>query len=222
MHREPAKRTPLCAFFALAVGEEVPLLPEDLWSERLLDRFHLVQESQPRLREELISGFFDAIADQYRDLVEPQRNLENIERLVTWLVRDLRAGTGTLIDLGCGTGVSRPVVHAAGRSVIGIEAARGMRALAESAGMAVIGLGDVETLPIAEGAFASYVLHLDPMPRELPQLLGRLRDGASLVGNMHKSHGLPELRAYVLDIGAVLELGAFHPQHGRYVRIHAR
>jgi hypothetical protein len=96
-----------------------------------------------------------------------------------------------------------------------------MRVLAESAGMTVIEPDEVATLPIAAGALASYVLHLDPTPRELPALLARLRDGSSLVANMHKGHGLSELEAYVRQIGAKLDYGACDRQHGRYVRIHA-
>ena len=221
MCREPVRRAGECVFFALAGGEEAAVLPHGLRSERLLDRFHLVEESQAPLREALLRGFFDAIAEEYRELVDPQRNLENIQRLVDWLVGDLRAGEGTLIDLGCGTGISREVVERTGRGVIGVEAAPRMRALAEFAGMTVIEPDEVATLPIAAGAFASYMLHLDPRPREMPALLTRLSDGASLVANVHKGHGLSELEVYVRRIGVVLEYGPRHRQHGRYVRIYA-
>jgi predicted TPR repeat methyltransferase len=118
MCREPEMRAGECLFFALADGEDAPALPPGLRSERLLDRFHVVQEKQVPLREALLSGFFDAIAGQYRDLIDPRRNLENIQYLVDWLVGDLQAGEGTLIDLGCGTGVSREIVERTGRSVI--------------------------------------------------------------------------------------------------------
>lgn len=221
MCSEPARSVGECLFFALADGARPPVLPGGLYSHRLLDRFHLVQESCARLREALLSGFFDAIAEQYLELVDPQRNLENIRFLVDWLVGDLRACPGTLIDLGCGTGASRGIIERTGRSVVGVEAAPRMRALAESAGMTVVGPDGVATLPIAAGAIASYVLHLDPMPRELPALLARLRDGASLVANLHKGRGLCELGDYVRAIGAAIEYGPCHGLHGRYVRIHA-
>jgi SAM-dependent methyltransferase len=220
MSREPVRRSGECLFFALPRDEDAPALSGGLRCERLLDRFHLVQESQAPLREALLSGFFDAIAEEYRDLVDQQRNLDNIQRLVNWLVGDLRAGEGMLIDLGCGTGTSREIIERTGGTLIGVESSPQMRALAESAGMRVVEPREVSTLPLAAGAFASYVLHLDPTPRELPALLGRLREGASFVANLHKGQGLAELEGYVERIGARLEHGPYHPQHGRYVKVH--
>jgi len=168
-----------------------------------------------------LSGFFDGIAAEYQQLIHPQQNLANIQALVDWLLQDSQAGAGPLIDLGCGTGTSREIIERTGRTVIGVESSPQMRALAESAGMRVIEPRGVSTLPRAAGAFASYVLHLDPTPRELPALLGRLRDGASFVANLHKGQGLAELEDYVERIGARLEHGPNHPQHGRYVKVDA-
>jgi SAM-dependent methyltransferase len=205
--------------FAVAV-EEVRVRLAGLQCERLLDRFYVVSETESLLRAALLTGFFDAIAEKYRELVDPQRNRENIECLIRWLVRDLHAGEGPLIDLGCGTGLSTDVAEKNGRAVIGIEASARMRSLAESAGMEVIAPGDVSTLPYAAGAFASYVLHLEPTPQELPALLSRLSNGASLVANVHKGRGLAELEGYVRQIGASFDRGPCHPQHGQYVRIH--
>jgi len=208
-------------FFPLSDGEDASRLLAALNHKRLLDRFHLVQESDTDLREQLLSGFFDGIAAEYQQLIHPQQNLANIHALVDWLLQDLQAGAGRFIDLGCGTGTSREIIESTGGSVIGVESSSRMRALAESAGMRVVEPQDVSTLPLAAGAFASYVLHLDPTPRELPALLGRLREGASFVANLHKGQGLAELEDYVAQIGARLDHGPFHPQHGRYVKVHA-
>jgi SAM-dependent methyltransferase len=221
LHREPSWRAGDCLFFPLSDGEDAPGLLVGINHKRLLDRFHLVQESDTDLREQLLSGFFDGIAEDYQQLIHPQQNLANIQALVDWLLQDLQAGAGTLIDLGCGTGTSREIIERTGRSVIGVESSPRMRALAESAGMRVVEPQEVSTLPLAAGALASYVLHLDPTPRELPALLGRLPQGASFVANLHKGQGLAELEGYVAQIGAKLEHGPYDQQHGRYVRVHA-
>jgi SAM-dependent methyltransferase len=219
LHREPSGRAGDCLFFPLSDGEDGLLA--GINQQRLLDRFHLVQESDTDLREQLLSGFFDGIAAEYQQLIHPQQNLANIQALVDWLLQDLQAEAGPLIDLGCGTGTSREIIERTGGTVIGVESSPQMRALAESAGMRVVEPREVPTLPLAAGAFASYVLHLDPTPRELPALLGRLREGASFVANLHKGQGLAELEDYVERIGARLEHGPYHPQHGRYVKVHA-
>jgi SAM-dependent methyltransferase len=193
---------------------------------KILDRYWICTDSDPLQNELMISSFFDDLSGEYREIIEPARNAENVRHLLWLLLDHLGAPAGTLLDFGCGPGVSRALVAERGRSVVGVDLSRRMRELAAETGMDVIAPEEVRSFDGEEfaGAFASYVLHLDPRPADLRPVLSTLRPGGVLVANVHKDRGLETLRSY-LD-GAGCDSEPLPPPgqdvHGSYLAIHVR
>lgn len=184
-----------------------------------MDRFFIVAAADER-QEALIQSFFDAVAPDYPELIDRERNVDNIETLLALLAR--RCDHGALIDFGCGTGLALPICASRGYSVIGIETASEMRRLARRAGMYVVTGDDVGKLAKYEiaGAFASYVLHLVPRPHELPDLFELLRGRGPLVANFHKGRGVEAFAQCATELGAYVEpisAPAAAERHGPYL-----
>lgn len=208
-----------CTVFC-RVGDEPPPW---LTAARLMDRFFLVLGNEQG-RENLTSGFFDALASQYYALVEPERNRENIEALLDLL--DVTSASGTVIDFGCGPGLALASCERRGLVAVGIETAPEMRREARMAGMDVLAPEEISSLRDREvvGAIASYVLHLDPRPKELPELLDLLRGRGPMVANFHKGRGLVEFTHYATAVGGRVEVLSAPPtllRHGPYRAIFA-
>lgn len=192
----------------------------------ILDRYWVCTDNDPLQNELMISSFFDDLSKEYREIIEPTRNAENVRHLLWLLLDHLGMPGGTLLDFGCGPGASRPLVAERGRSVVGVDLSRRMRELAAQTGMDVLApeeMGSFEAEEFA-GGFASYVLHLDPRPADLRPILSTFGPGGVLVANVHKDRGLETLRSY-LD-GAGCDSVPLPPPdqnvHGSYLAIHAR
>ncbi|MEU6313970.1 class I SAM-dependent methyltransferase [Streptomyces sp. NPDC047014] len=105
----------------------------------------------------------------------------------------LPAGTGALLDLGCGTGIVTTRLRRPGLRVLGADASRAMAAHARRRGIPVT-LADAARLPVDTGSLdavsAVWLLHLLREPGQVPAVLAEaarvLRPGGVLVATVDK------------------------------------
>lgn len=190
---------------------------------RYLDRFYLwAPENNLERRQEVLNDFFTLLANEYESLIDVQRNIENLRILLEHLKsRCAFVKDSTIIDFGCGTGLSLNVVPEFGVKVVGVDSSPMMRRIAQRKGMTVLSPGDLarQSPNSVDGAFASYVFHLLPHTHGLRLLWARLRPGASLVANFHKNQGVEMVTACVRDLDGIVEPfeAPESERHGQYI-----
>ena len=127
---------------------------------------------------------YDAIADWYADEFLPQQAADDpleVDRLLTEL---LGPGSGTCLEIGCGTGARSPRLRALGWTPVGVDLSAGM--LARARGRLPAARADAERLPIADAsvdAVASVLVHTDMpgYPAVLREAARVLRPGGVFV-----------------------------------------
>lgn len=166
---------------------------------RILDRYWVVTDPRPDCNEAMVASFFDDLSSGYEGMVDGERNRRNVEHLLWLLLDHCRVPDGPLLDLGCGPGASRTQVTARGREVWGLDISPRMREVAAAAGMDVLAPEELGRSGAGRfaGAFASYVLHLDPRPADLARVMSLMAPSGVLVANVHKERGLEALREHV-------------------------
>jgi SAM-dependent methyltransferase len=190
---------------------------------RYLDRFYLwAPEDNLERRQEILNAFFDSVAIEYEALIDVPRNVENLRILLG----DLRSRSATfegstMIDFGCGTGLSHKLLSEFGVKLIGVDPCPMMRSVARSKGMVVWSPGELARNPpnSLDGAFASYVFHLLPHTHGLRLLWARLRPGGALVANFHKNQGVEMVTACIQELGGIAEPfeASQSERHGQYI-----
>lgn len=198
--------------FAFDASEQAPALEllggeqSEFHLDRYLDRFYLwSKRGNVARRQKLLDFFFDAAAIDYKMLVDPDRNRENIRHLL----QDLEDVSGPLgnrrvIDFGCGVGLSKPACDQVGLSVIGFDRCPQMRQQAAANGIEVWGPRDLAATAkgTIDAAFSSYVFHLLPDLGSTTLLWSRLAIGGALAANFHKGRGLDRLMQVLVAHGA--------------------
>lgn len=184
----------------------------------LMDKFLLVlPRSAPEKRHAVQAAFFSWLAPQYEQVIDLGRNRENVHTLLDLL--QLRA-PGTVLDFGCGTGVTFEEVRRRGHRVIGVDACATMRGLAIQKGMEVYP-PDFDGKPLLlDGIISSYVFHYAPDRDSLLPSWSRLLPGGLLAANVHKGVGLNDCLATLGALGGVLRALVVKPgkeRHGVYV-----
>jgi len=195
-----------------------------LKARRYLDKFYLwTSVNNLKRRQEVLDKFFAFIAYQYESLIDVQRNLDNIQILLGFLNRLLAPIEGsTIVDYGCGTGLSVASASELKIELVGVDRCPTMRRIASDRGMTIWGPGELARQPknSLDGAFASYVFHLLPHAGGLRLLWARLRSGGVLVANFHKDQGIDLVDACVSEehgLIRLLESPFGSERHGRYV-----
>lgn len=209
-----------------APAHMLPALREAVDIGMILDRYWVSTDPDPVQNELMLSSFFDDLSMDYRDIIEPARNADNVRHLLWLLLDHLGVPAGTLLDFGAGPGSSRPLVAERGRSVIGMDLSPRMRELAAESGMSVVAPEEIGGPGAARfaGGFASYVLHLDPRPEGIHRVLSTFGPDGVLVANVHKNRGLETLRSYLDGVGCDWEMlpPPASEAHGSYLGIRAR
>jgi trans-aconitate methyltransferase len=163
------------------------------------------------------------ISENYDSLVDVERNCHNISNLIGFLSERIDINkTATVMDYGCGTGLSVRALPNPGLRIIGFDRCSKMRMIAASRGLEVWSPDELVLQPtdFFAGAFASYVLHLHPHTLELELLWARLRSDGIFVANFHKNRGIEFANVLMRGLGAtvkVLESPADSEIHGTYV-----
>ena len=169
---------------------------------RYLDRFYLlVPANDGGRRQKLLDEFFSFIARDYESLIDRDRNIDNIRNLLKFVNPYVPVpGEATIIDYGCGTGLSYIVAKEFRLNLIGLDRCPAMRAIASHRGMKVWNPGDLARQPSnsIDASLASYVFHLLPNTKELELLWARIKPGGILVANFHKDVG-EDLVAHCLE-----------------------
>jgi predicted TPR repeat methyltransferase len=175
---------------------------------RYLDRYYLVLPVDDNLiRQETVNAFFALIARDYDKTVHVDQNIENIN----FLFEELRSRLGTLehktiLDFGCGTGLSLCSTFATTVDLMGIDSCPMMQQIAAHRGHRLITPEDLSFGGLVfDGIICSYVLHLVSDTTSLRASAACLKSGCSIVANFHKGVG-------VRQITAVLESERFESQ----------
>ncbi len=173
--------------------DDVPRVHAPALQARLLDRhFYVYRPDAPDRRSACERALFDAIADWYDDEIDEETNRRTIGRLLAAVTthgsarRPLR-----ILDFGCGTGLAATIADPDTFEVIGTDASGRMLARASARGLRTVPLADLPRLGAgwANGAIASFVLHLAVTDAELAAAAGALRPGGVLAANFHKDKG---------------------------------
>jgi SAM-dependent methyltransferase len=215
----------LAVFDAAITAEDVKLLDSisNLRLSRYLDRYYIwAPEDDLAYRQRIFDAFFESIADSYDSLIDVHRNLENIRNLIRILRESMDRFVGsTIVDYGCGTGLSHRLTADLGISVIGVDRCPKMRQIAAQRGMLVCNIGELAQRPqdSIDGAFSSYVFHLLPHAHGLQLLWSRLRPNGVLAVNFHKNQGIELVESCIQQMnGTIVKLNrhANSEKHGRY------
>lgn len=191
-------------------------------SSRVLDCYFFSYRDMAE--QQVVAGaFFEYIAGEYDETIDLERNLQNINNLVSCIAFELGGVKNRcIVDFGCGTGLSAQNDLLKTSSLIGFDLSPKMRQIAAARG--VPSTWNFRDLIAAspgsvDGVFASYVLHLMPSIETLSRLWAALREGGIFVGNCHKGEGKKFVEAFFDSVKA--EYVTFRIQtegtHGPYV-----
>ena len=202
---------------------DVALLSEDLINTHtllpLFDRFFLVlSNDSEEERAEVYSAFFSWLAPQYENIIELERNRDNVRILSGLLNLDI---PGTVLDFGCGTGFTFRELRKFGHEVIGVDSCQKMREIASLHCREVYSPDEVRCAEFAvDGIIASYVFHFNPSYSTITPCWSRLKRFGILAANVHKGIGLIDTMKKLKDLGAeVIDLGTRvgAERHGNYI-----
>lgn len=191
---------------------------------RYLDKFHLLTRTDDtESRQKVIDTFFGLIAREYESLIDVQRNIDNIRTLLQFIkeLADLPEGS-TIVDYGCGTGLSIQLALEFNITLIGVDSCPTMRQIARSRGMITLSIGELARKPnnSLNGAIASYVFHLLSQPHGLRLLWSRLKPKGVIVANFHKNQGIEMVNSYIEELKGSVQLlkspNGFE-RHGTYI-----
>jgi len=189
-----------------------------------LDRFFLlVPINNSEYRRKLFLRFFELIAEDYENLIDVKRNIENIKNLFKLLRFYINSLEGSLIlDFGCGTALSLNIANSYKVKIVGYDACPMMRQLAKKRGLNVWGEIDIskQRYNSLDAAFASYVLHFYPEDESLKLVFNILKPGGVFVVNIHKNQFRELIDEHLRKVGFRIlnppDLN-FKKYHGPYV-----
>lgn len=198
---------------------------ENIQSLRYLDQFHLIVPCENiSERQDVFDEFFEIIAEDYEKFIDITRNCDNINVLLSLLKNRIKyPKDSTLLDYGCGIGLSVESNLDAEWNIIGFDRCKVMLQLAKKRGMLVWSQNELASQPdnSIDGVFASYVLHyLLPNNRELKLLWQKMKAGSTLVANLHKNQGVDILESTMQKLNGSFEIlpnPAKTESHGIYV-----
>lgn len=191
---------------------------------RYLDRFYLlVSDDAVEKRQEILDKFFNLIGDEYESLIDVPRNVENIRNLLGFVSQFAGYMRGaTILDYGCGTGLSLGPTSDFNINLVGVDRCPIMCRIARNRGMTVWSFEELaqKSFDQISGAFASYVFHLLPQTDGLCLLWAHLRKGGIFVANFHKNQGIETVNNCVSDLGGdvkLLKSPLGSERHGAYI-----
>lgn len=183
---------------------------------RLLDRYYLlIPRGDVSARVGVTESFVEFVAPTYEACVAIEQNLANISGLLSTFRRWMELTPARrILDFGCGTGLSARVSPAV--ELIGFDSSHAMRAHARTAGMRVIDPDGLRALPVGhfDGAFASYVMHLQIGKEFVLEAARRIRSNGLWIANFHKGIGFDWAAGLLAGEGFALASHSTSPSHG--------
>jgi SAM-dependent methyltransferase len=124
---------------------------------------------------------YDAIADWYAGTFRPDLTAPETDAIE----RFLGAGAGSCLDVGCGTGITEPVLSRLGWSVVGVDVSERLLARARERGVEAV-VASAGALPFADASLDAAVsvwTHTDveDFPSAVRETARVLRPGAPFV-----------------------------------------
>ena len=195
---------------------------DGLLCETYLDRFIVATFDE---REEdvapLTEALFRYIAATYEEWIDRERNVENIEILLSILISEGSIPIQKVLDFGCGIGLAQEPASTFAWTLVCYDLSPEMRRIAANQGLIVWGPNELlaQQPGSVDGAFASYVFDVIPTREELELVWRCIANGGLLVGNFHKGRGLETVTQVLVSLGAiVIEVEpASDPRHGTYL-----
>lgn len=166
------------------------VLPRDLKLSRYLDHFFILSDpARPGSDLAPEKALFDLIASEYNQDVDQANNIRTANTLLR-LVAAKR-----VLDLGCGTGLALQAPLASSCDLVGVDASDRMLKVAREAGMTVLDVSDVASLPDGsfDGIISCYALHLHGPRLSLAKSVRLLASGGRIAANFHKGIGYAEV-----------------------------
>lgn len=196
----------------------------NLMLRRYLDKFHLLTRIDDiESQQKVLDAFFRLIASEYESLIDVQRNLDNIRNLLQFVKELVDPPEGsTIVDYGCGTGLSIHLAPEYNFTLIGVDSCPTMRQVARSRGMMTLSIGELARKPknTFDGAIVSYVFHLLRQPYGLRLLWSRLKSKGVIVGNFHKNQGIEIVNKCIQELEGSMQLlksPSEFERHGTYI-----
>jgi ubiquinone/menaquinone biosynthesis C-methylase UbiE len=179
---------------------------------RLMDHFYLWTPAGAReTRQQILDALFNETATNFGLLINEENNRRNIKSLLVLIQKHFKGRNDlSVLDFGCGPGLSIDVAGEFPFKLTGYDRCEKMRAIAHKRGLAVLTPDIFYAGSRAYDAIlASYVLHLTLPSDELKQLWSVLKPGGILVANFHKSSGLSITNEFLTGLGATTTILPF-------------
>ena len=157
---------------------------------RYFDCFYLLIPLTKKEIKKLYKEFFDFISHDYENLIDVQRNQENIYNLLKITRKHFNQFNKLkILDYGCGTGLSFDIAKKFNCELFGFDICPNMRTLASQKGLIVWDEKKLmaQSANCIDGVISSYVFHFLSDDAYLKLLYKILKPKGTLVANFHKN-----------------------------------
>ena len=190
---------------------------------RYFDCYYLLIPLTKKSIKNLYEEFFDYISHDYENLIDINRNQENIHNLLK-IVKDYTNNQKgmVILDYGCGTGISQGIAKKSNVKIFGFDICLNMREIASKKGMIVWGEKDLWHQPenSIDAVISSYVFHFLIDDTYLKLLYKILKPNGIIVANFHKNKNRDFIDQSLNKIGFKIILTQMLEKnggHGTYV-----
>ncbi len=189
---------------------------------RYLDKYILVFPDNCDRCQQVVDAFFSNKSFDYDQSVDQFRNIENINNLFSIVRSCGLSENATILDYGCGSGVSASIALPSSWTMLGVDRCADMRCLASANGLSVLSPSEfnVSYLSHFDAIFSSYAMHLVYSTFDLRALWQSLRENGVFVANFHKGYGVKRISLFFEQLGAVVVSAPFSGNvydHGPYI-----
>jgi len=192
--------------------------------KKYLDKFNLVIHTNENSNNQIVyDKFFEFIAPIYEKLIDIKRNENNINNLLSLLLKTINYNKQMkIIDFGCGSGLSHSLSMNINVKLIGLDRCPLMRKISKEKGMDVWGYADLIKQPFnsINAYISSYVFHLFQESNSLKLLWKKLMYNGTIIANFHKNQGIDIFISTLKNLGgeiAIIDNFENKYNHGKYL-----
>lgn len=210
-------------YYAYSFDSNIGVMNEDiskttnLKSYLFFDNFIIVEPLEKSKKSKLWQQFFEYISPVYENIIEKERNIENIYNLYSILKENAGLDKKSkILDFACGTGISKTVIKNV--MLTGTDSSRSMLQLANAKGLKTRSLQTLKKKNnYYDAAFSSYALDICHNDEKTLSMLWRaLKYDAVFVANFHKNKGLMETIDFVKRNNGEVKKITSSEKHGDY------